>query len=131
MNRTLLLLRITNTKNARIATLNLSIPDDMKMFIKAKAAEMNTSVSDIFINYIKLLRSNDIKGNSFDTITDEQQAKLKLAMMLAGSIVIDNDSDLDEIRFKYLSEKHLNNNKKDFTNTKIGIFTPEEFLKIH
>ncbi len=124
-------MRITNTKNARIATLNLSIPDDMKMFIKAKAAEMNTSVSDIFINYIKLLRSNDIKGNSFDTITDEQQAKLKLAMMLAGSIVIDNDSDLDEIRFKYLSEKHLNNNKKDFTNTKIGIFTPEEFLKIH
>lgn len=102
-------MRINNTKNARMATLNLSIPDDMKMFIKAKAAEMNTSVSNILINYIKLLRSNDIKGKNFDTITDEQQAKLKLAKMLAGSIVIDNDTDLDEIKFKYLSEKHLKN----------------------
>jgi ABC-type cobalamin/Fe3+-siderophores transport system ATPase subunit len=92
-----------------MATLYLSIPEDMKAYIKAKATDMNTSVSDIFINYIKLLRASENKEKQIPSISENQQAKIMLARKLAGSIVIDDEIAIDELRLKHLLEKHLKN----------------------
>jgi len=91
-----------------MATLNLSVPEELKSYIKAKAAEMNTTVSEIFVDYVKQIREFDDTENDPKLLTSEQKEKIQIAKELAGSIKSDLEPiDLDNLRFRQLIEKHL------------------------
>lgn len=92
-----------------MATLNLSLPEELKSYIKAKAIEMNTTVSEIFVDYVKQIKELEDGEVDNDNLTTEQKEKIIIAKELAGSIkVSDEILDIDELRFKAIVEKHLN-----------------------
>ncbi|NOX84970.1 MAG: hypothetical protein GXO86_03235 [Chlorobi bacterium] len=88
-------------------TLNLSLPEELKSYIKEKAAEMNMTVSEIFVNYIKQIKDTESKEKQSFKLTPEQKEKLKIAKRLAGSIPVKDDINIDEIKLQYLIDKHL------------------------
>ena len=92
-----------------MATLNLSISEELKSYIKSKAMEMNTTVSEIFVDYVKQIKEIDEGEVENDNLTTEQKEKIRIAKELAGSIkVSDEILDLDDLRFKTIIEKYLN-----------------------
>jgi len=92
-----------------MATLNLSVPEELKSYIKAKAAEMNTTVSEIFVDYVKQIREFDDNEKDTGLLTSEQKEKIQIAKELAGSVRSDVEAiDFDDLRFRQLIEKHLN-----------------------
>ena len=87
--------------------LNLFVPEELKLYIKAKALEMNTSVSEIFVDYVKQIKNKSVIEVDKIQLSNRQSAKLALTAKLSGSIILNEDIDLDELRFKHLIEKHL------------------------
>ncbi len=92
-----------------MATLNLSVPEELKSYIKAKALEMNSTVSEIFADYVKQIKELEDGEVEYDNLTTEQKEKIRIANELAGSIkVSDENLDIDNLRFNKITEKHLN-----------------------
>lgn len=91
-----------------MATLNLSIPDELKSYIKTKASEMNTTVSEIFVNYVKNIKEMDKSQSDPELLNTAQRKKISLARDLAGSIKVDFDN-IDDVRLQHLLQKHLKN----------------------
>lgn len=90
-----------------MSKLNLFVPEELKSYIKAKALEMNTSVSEIFVDYVKQIKNKGGSEVDKTQLSNRQSAKLALTAQLSGSIILSEDIDLDDLRFKHLIEKHL------------------------
>lgn len=92
-----------------MATLNLSVPEELKSYIKEKASEMNTTVSEIFVDYVKQIRDHEKTENKDGLLSDKQEEKIEIAKTLAGSIKFDDEViKTDDIRLNQIVEKHLN-----------------------
>ncbi len=90
-----------------MATLNLSLPDDLKEYIKSKAEEMNSSVSEIFVDYIKQIKNSPEEKTDKMHLSSEQKTRLSIAEKLAGKIKVEDSEDIEDIKLNHLLEKHF------------------------
>ncbi|MCD4789778.1 MAG: PIN domain-containing protein [Bacteroidales bacterium] len=108
--------------NLEIYTSILSIKDVIYIITKLSKGNRGKNKRDMIrqkvVNYLKLSRLVVTSENAFHKSLHSDLPDFEDALQLFTAI----ENKIDII---------ITRNKKDFTNTKIGIFTPEEFLKIH
>ena len=90
-----------------MSSLNLSLPDDLKSYIKNKAEKMNSSVSEIFIDYVKQIKEKEEGKPESPTLSEKQLTRLSIAEKLGGSVLIDESISIEDLKLEHLIEKHL------------------------
>jgi len=93
-----------------MATFNITISEEVKLFIKELANEMSVSASSLieteFGNKLKLKSLKEGK-NDENELSEKQKEQIERINMLNGFFSTSGDIDYDKAKFNYINNKYL------------------------
>ena len=94
----------------RMATFNITISEEIKLFIKELANEMSMSASSLieteFRNKLKLKRLKEIKKDE-SGLSNTQKEQIERIKKLNGFFSINEEIDYEKARFSHVNNKYL------------------------
>ena len=94
----------------RMATFNITISEEVKLFIKELANEMSVSASSLieteFRNKLKLKSLKEGKHDE-NELSEKQEKQIERIKMLNGFFSTSGDIDYEKAKFNYINNKYL------------------------